>query len=303
MARQQLRSGIAAATFALLTVGAGAAPAQERSYDSFLSVTPIYQGNADLDRGGEARMTGVATRLGTLTDFGGGTRAGVTLTYDYYDFRSTEPIAFGSVPPWDKVQRYGAAFPVMSRVGDGWVLGVAPAVEWFKENGASSSDALVWGATFSAVRLYPGGNRIGLGLAAFDRIEDTSLVPFLIVDWRFGDRWRLINPLPRGPAGGAGLELDYRFDSGWSLGLGFAFREFRFRLAEDGPVPNGIGEERLVPVFLRATFDMSPSVALHAYAGVSTGGRLRVEDPSGNLLREDDLDNAPLIGLTLIGRF
>ena len=48
---------------------------------------------------------------------------------------------------------------------------------------------------------------------------------------------------------------------------------------------------------------MSPSVALHAYAGVSTGGRLRVEDPSGNLLREDDLDNAPLIGLTLIGRF
>jgi hypothetical protein len=303
MARQQLRSGIAAATFALLTVGAGAAPAQERSYDSFFSVTPIYQGDADLDRGGEARMTGVATRLGTLTDFGGGTRAGVTLTYDYYDFRSTEPIAFGSVPPWGKVQRYGATFPVMSRVGEGWVLGVAPSVEWFKENDASSSDALVWGATFSAVRLYQGGNRIGLGLAAFDRIEDTSLIPFLIVDWRFGDRWRLINPLPSGPAGGAGLELDYRFDSGWSLGLGFALREFRFRLAENGPVPNGIGEERLVPVFLRATFDMNPSFALHAYAGVSTGGRLRVEDPSGNLLREDDLDNAPLIGLTLIGRF
>jgi hypothetical protein len=268
-----------------------------------VSITPIYQGNADLDRGGEARMTGLATRLGTSTDFGGGTRAGVTLLYDYYDFRTTSPVAFNSISPWDTVQRYGAAFPVTSRFGDDWVLGVAPSVEWFKENGARSSDALTWGATFSAVRLYPGGNRLGLGLAAFDRIEDTSLVPFLIVDWRLGDRWRLINPLPSGPTGGAGLELDYRFDGGWSLGLGFAVREYRFRLAENGPTPNGIGEERLVPVFLRATFDMSPSMALHAYAGVGTGGRLRVEDASGNLLREDDLGNTPLFGLTLIGRF
>ncbi len=141
-------------------------------------------------------MTGLATRLGTSTDFGGGTRAGVTLLYDYYDFRTTSPVAFNSISPWDTVQRYGAAFPVTSRFGDDWVLGVAPSVEWFKENGARSSDALTWGATFSAVRLYPGGNRLGLGLAAFDRIEDTSLVPFLIVDWRLGDRWRLINPLP-----------------------------------------------------------------------------------------------------------
>lgn len=44
-------------------------------------------------------------------------------------------------------------------------------------------------------------------------------------------------------------------------------------------------------------------LALHAYAGVGTGGRRRVEDASGNLLREDDLGNTPLFGLTLIGRF
>jgi hypothetical protein len=74
-------------------------------------------------------------------------------------------------------------------------------------------------------------------------------------------------------------------------------------LSENGPVRNGIGEERAVPVFLRGTYKMHPQLAMHAYVGVNTGGRLRVEDPSGNLLREDNLASAPLFALALIGRF
>jgi hypothetical protein len=302
MPRQQRTAALIATVFTLLAAAGGAA-AQERPPSSFVSLTPIYQGNADLDRGGEARLTGLLTRIGTSTALSRDTRAGITLTYDYFDYSSSGPVAFNSVAPWNKVQRYGAAFPLTTRVGDGWALGVAPAVDWFLENGASTSDALTWGATFSAIRLYPGGNRLGLGLAAFDRIEDKSLVPFLIVDWRLGERWRLLNPLPSGPTGGAGLELDYQFDAGWSLGLGAALREYRFRLANSGPVSQGIGEERLVPVFLRATVNLTPALTLYGYAGVGTGGRLRVEDPAGNLLRQDDLGNAPLFGLTLIGRF
>ena len=42
---------------------------------------------------------------------------------------------------------------------------------------------------------------------------------------------------------------------------------------------------------------------MHAYAGVITGGRLRVEDPSGNLLRQDDVGSTPLFALALIARF
>jgi hypothetical protein len=68
-------------------------------------------------------------------------------------------------------------------------------------------------------------------------------------------------------------------------------------------VRNGIGEERGVPVFLRGTYEMNPQFAMHAYAGVITGGRLRVEDPSGNLLRQDDVGSTPLFALALIARF
>jgi hypothetical protein len=47
-------------------------------------------------------------------------------------------------------------------------------------------------------------------------------------------------------------------------------------------VPNGVGEERGVPVFPRATHDITPQLSLHLVAGlVAVGGELCVEDLSG----------------------
>jgi hypothetical protein len=112
-----------------------------------------------------------------------------------------------------------------------------------------------------------------------------------------------VNPLPAGPTGPAGLELDYRLDGGWNLGLGAAWRTTRFRLSATGPVPDGIGEERGMPVFLRLTRSLAERTTLHLYAGVVTAGQLRVEDSSGNALREVDFDPSLLLGATLTARF
>jgi hypothetical protein len=80
-------------------------------------------------------------------------------------------------------------------------------------------------------------------------------------------------------------------------------RRVRFRLSETGPVPGGVGEERGLPVFLRATHNVGANMSLHLYAGVVAAGELRVEDPSGNLLREIEFDPAPFVGATFVGRF
>jgi hypothetical protein len=87
------------------------------------------------------------------------------------------------------------------------------------------------------------------------------------------------------------------------MGVGAAYRRYRFRLSETGPVPNGVGEERGVPVFFRATYGFARQLSLHMYAGVVAGGRLEVDDSSGNTLRRDDFDPAPLLAVTLLGRF
>ena len=292
-----------ATLFAALLAGTVSAAAFAAEWQPFVSFTPLYQGKGDLDGGGDVSAWGAVVRAGATTDLGGGTRAGVTLSYDYIDYSFSNPAGFGGVAPWNVFQRYGVAVPFSFALRDDWTLGIAPSFDWYRENGADSGESFGWGGIVSATKRFPNGNRLGLGVGVFDRIEKTSVFPYLIVDVRLTDRWRLVNPLPAGPAGGAGLELDYRFDNGWNLGLGAAWRTLRFRLSESGPVPNGVGEERGVPVFFRATRNLGERSSLHLYAGVVAGGRLTVEDPSGNELRQVDFDPAPLLGATFLTRF
>lgn len=291
-------------TLLLLAPGAAmAAEARSQPVQTFLSVAPVYQGSADLDRGGDFSASGAIFRAGATRDLGGGNRAGLTFSYDYFDFSFSNPTAFGGVAPWGIVQRYGIAVPLSFNMGNGWTAGVAPSFDWFKENGASTSDSLTWGATFSAIKRFDDGNVLGFGLGAFEGIEKTRVFPFVIVNWRLADRWRLVNPVPAGPSGPAGLELDYLINNDWSVGVGAAVRRMRFRLGENGPVRDGVGEERGIPTFLRVTRNFNPQMALHLYAGVVLDGRLRVENSSGDLVREDKFDPAPMFGVTFNGRF
>ena len=270
---------------------------------AFVSVTPLYQPGADLENGGDVSFGGVLLRGGMVSDLGQGKRAGIALLYDRLDYSFSNPVAFNLQAPWGVVQRYGVSAPLTMALPSGWVLGATPSFEWFRESGARASDAFTWGATLSATRMFERGNMLGFGVAVFDRIEETLVFPFVTIDWRFGDGWRLTNPLAAGPTGPAGIELERQFDSRWSAGVGAAWRSLRFRLSESGPTPNGIGEDRGVPVFLRITHTFDKQAALHLYAGVVVNGQLRVEDASGRELRQVDVDTAPLFGVTFIGRF
>lgn len=289
--------------FAVLSAPAGSAHgAETNNWQPFVSLTPVYQGDGDLDGGGDFSMSGAIVRAGAAYDLGGGRRAGLTLNYDYLDYSFSDASAFGRAP-WGKVQRYGAAVPLSFALSDGWRVLFAPSADWFKENGADTGDSLVWGATLAGTRQFEGGNRLGVGLGVFSQIEKTSVFPFFVVDWRLNDRWRLLNPLASGPTGPAGLELEYRFDDGWLASVGAAYRVLRFRLSDSGSVRNGVGEETGVPVFLRVTRNFTEQMALHFYGGVVVGGELRVENSSGDTVREVSFDPAPIVGLSLVGRF
>ena len=278
------------------------AHAQPAALQPFVSITAVHDARTDLDGGGDVSVSRASLRAGATRALGAGGRAGFTVNYDYHDYRFGSAAAFDARAPWGTVQRYGLSAPMAFGVRDGWTLGLSPSVDAFRENGASDDDAVVWGAVVTATRRFEGGNLLGFGVGAFDGLEDTSVFPVVVVDWRFDDRWRLANPLATGPTGPGGLELVRRFDNGWDVGVGAAYRKMRFRLSDDGAVPAGVGEERGVPVFARATRAFGPAT-LHAYVGVVLEGRLRVEDRDGNALRQDDYDPALLLGLSLVSRF
>jgi hypothetical protein len=289
---------LSVAVFAL----AAAAHAQPAAPQPFVSITGVYDGPADLDDGGDVRAARASVRAGAVRAFGPDLRAGLAVSYDYHDYRFGSPAAFGGREPWGTVQRYGIGAPLTFALRDGWALGVTPSIDVFRENGARDDDAVVWGGVVAVTRRFEGGNLLGIGLGAFDGLEESNVFPVVVVDWRLGERWRIANPLASGPTGAGGLELVYRFDNGWDVGVGAAYRKLRFRLSEGGPVPSGVGEERGIPLFAKASRDFGRAT-LHAYAGMIVDGRLRVEDRDGNLLQQSDYDPAPMLGLTLVSRF
>lgn len=288
---------------ALVLAHGSLAQAQAPDWTPFVSITPLYQGKASLNGGGDYSANHLLLRAGISGDLGNGRRAGVTLNYDYSNYSFSNPALFNGRAPWGSIERYGFSVPLSLALNDGWSVGIAPAVDWSGERGAASGESLSWGGLFSASKRYANGNRLGVGFGAFDRHEKTSVFPMLLVDWKLAERWKLVNPLPAGPTGPAGLEIEYQLNSDWSVGLGATWRSSRFRLSTVNAVANGVGEERGAPVFLRASRNFSKQATLNLYAGMITNGQLRLEDAAGNTLRRVDFEATPFAGATFTLRY
>jgi len=267
------------------------------------SVSAFYQFETGLDGGGDFSVTGALASADVVHQFTPEFGAGVSVRYAYEDWRfAADSAAFGGAP-WGNVQRPSVGVALTYAPSDEWLLLALPTVQWAYENGASTGDAVMGGAVVAATRRLSPDLSLGVGAGVFDELGETQAFPFVIVDWRFADRWRLSNPFRAGPAGGAGLEVTYTVNDAWELGAGGTWRKYRFRLDRDGPYPDGIGESRGVPLFLRASHTLARDARLDLYVGAIVGGKLAVMDPDGNGIASDDYDAAPIVGLTLRTRF
>ena len=294
-----------------LAMGISASPAysddaqgsRDRGIGVSLSATPVYQFNADLDGGGNLSVMRAFFTAGTRRKLSESLTAGLSLKYDAedYDFSGTTDLLGNK--PWDKINRPGAGAIHNYQSINGWKASLAPKVEFSRESGASWRDSLGYGAVFILSRGVHPDLELGLGLGAFSGIEKNTIIPVLKVDWKITEHFRLSNPARSNPVGPAGLALSYTPDKRWEFALAGAFRRFRFRLDDSGPAPDGVGEASMLPVLLRATRKFGPLFRLDAYAGAAFRGQLKLEDEDGDQLRADNHDAAPMLGMTLSGRF
>ena len=176
---------------ALLVLAAAGDLARAQSADGspglrwqpFASVTPWGQGDADLDTGGDFRAAGVILRAGASGPIGNGHRAGLTLNYDYTDYRFSSPTAFGELAPWNDVQRIGLSAPFVFRGAGEWSFLLTPSVDYFMDDDAKSSEALTYGAVIGAVKRFGPDRQLGFGVGVFDRLEEVRAFPIIVVDW------------------------------------------------------------------------------------------------------------------------
>jgi Domain of unknown function (DUF6268) len=268
------------------------------------SISGVGETNTDLDRGGDVHWSGAIANGTLVKQWTPEFSAGLSVGYTYEDWQFSDSTgAFGDNAPWNNLQRPSIGVPLTYLPAPDVLLTATPQLAWSYESGARVSDAKYYGATLGAAKIFSPSLMLGLGVAVFREIGKTVAIPYPIINWRIDDHWRVTNPFPEGPTGGGGVELAYAFNPQWELAGGAAYRSVRFRLDENGPVPDGIGEYRTIPVFARLSWRFDTATRLDFYAGAATGGKVWLRDAHDSDISDDKMKTAPLLGLTLATRF
>jgi hypothetical protein len=302
------RHRVHARTFAAaLALGAGAlalpALAQQQqpkvgAVTGDASITGVAILNTDIEGGGSFRWDGF-TAAGSLDyQVTQALSIGASVRYGYEHWRFSTPTALGPAAPWKNLQMPQVGLNFELYVTPDLSIFASPQLEWDYESGAGASNAKTYGAIFGVTKIFSPKLVLGIGAGVYRQIDETQAFPVVIVRWQIDDKWLLRNSLSSGPAGGPGVELAYAINDQWEFSAGGAYREYRFRLSDDGPVPGGVGENRGIPLFAKLSAKLGKNGTLDFVAGALVGGELKVIDRNGNTLSQADYKTSPLLGIT-----
>ncbi|MDD5170388.1 MAG: DUF6268 family outer membrane beta-barrel protein [Syntrophales bacterium] len=267
------------------------------------SASSSYQFKSNLDGGGDVSIARYGVGVGGMAPLTDRTGLGFRMSYDREDYNFSNTNGFHIQNPWSQVNRLGLGMRLGYKLTDQWSIGAGPVVQHAGESGAKFSDSLMYGGIASAVYRVNPDLLIGFGAGVFYRLEETRVFPSLIVSWKINDRLHLGNSYRLGATGPAGLELSYKLDKNWETAVGGGHRSSRFRLDKDGSTPDGIGENSSWPVYARLSRKLGSVLHLDLYGGAVFGGKMKLQDSSGNDIRSVNYDTTPLLGVNLRAGF
>jgi hypothetical protein len=268
-----------------------------------LSAAPFYQFDGHLDKGGKVSSFSTQFAVDGSMPLSKDLTLGLNCGYTYSDYSFTSPVTFAGSPPWDTLHTLKFGGRISYDLTPDWSAALTSSIQIAREEGADWGKAILYGGTLSASHRFSPHLTVGIGIAAFSELEKVQAYPLLVINWRISDRLSLANPFRPGPSSPAGLELSYRIADGWEVATGAAYRSERFRLRKTGPVPDGIGQSRSVPVWIRISRNIDERFNLDIYGGILLGGKLSLDDRRGNRLVSEDYDTAPMLGLAAAYRF
>jgi hypothetical protein len=279
----------------------GEKPRSKTAYQ--FSYTPIYQFETDLDSGGRFDVQRHLLRFDISRFIDRHWMVGIGLSFDYERWNFSDISVLAGIDLWDEIFRPGISIPVFYSTGTNWQFGIIPSIDFAGASGAETGESLSYGVVMSAAYAFGPNLMLGLGTGIFERLDQSEVFPYAVIDWKINDRLRLSNPFRAGPVGPAGLELVYAPDGRWEMGVGSAYRSYRFRLDDTSAVADGIGEVDFWAPFLRVGWRLGERYHFDINGGALVGGSIAIEDENGNKLGETDYETAPFIGITLKGRF
>lgn len=259
----------------------------------------------DLDSGGKAGATLLQLSLSGTRQLDASQRLGFAVQYGRQDWSFDDPQAWGTDSPWDALSRISLSVPYSHvNTANGWAWSVIPAVDFSSESGAGGGDSFSYGMNAGLVRFLARDKMIGGGVAIWQRLDGFQAFPYLVIDWKLSEHWKLVNPFAASVVGPAGLEAVWSPKPGFEMGFGATWREYEWRLADDNPVaPGGILVDSTIPVYLRAETEFTESASLSFYLGVGLGGEFEFLDADENTVSTEEHSLMPIVGLTYSGQF
>lgn len=267
------------------------------------SYTPIYQFETDLDKGGSFDVSRQYFNFEIMRPVGQKLRMGLGLSYEFEKWNFNDLSNVVGATPWRSIHRPGISLPIFYTFSDNWNFGFTPAIEFSGESGAEFGESLNYGGVLSLAHPFSRNLYLGLGFGLFNRLEKTTIFPFIVIDWKINEQFRITNPFRAGPAGPAGLELVCSPSENWELGVGGSYRFYRFRLDDQSAVPNGIGDNKFLVAFLRVQRKLGTRFSVDLAGGALFAGKLSIENTNGDKLGSDKYDPSPFLALTLAGKF
>jgi hypothetical protein len=278
-------------------------PDMKTGWSPYIQGGALHQFNADLDDGSQFSVNRYFMQGGLTYALDMKRSVSVALGYglDSYDFSGDGE--FAAINPWHNVHTMRLSVPVRWGIDSNWSVYFVPTVRVAAESGASWGDALIGGGFAGFTYRISDRLTIGPGIGAIRQIEDTSVFPVLLIDWKITDTLSLQTGRGVGATLGPGLRLTWAPISKWRFSIGGRYEKLRFRMDKDGPVPSGIGDDRAFPLLGSVTYSFTPDAQINLYGGVDLGGKLRLEDKNGNLITEEDHDPVPVLGFGFRFRF
>lgn len=304
------RANLSALRFVALTLGsliaAPAALSQVQPVGSQVivgSVTGITQLSTNLDQGGNFNWYEAGARMNVSRQFSTEFSGAVSVGYSHQGWSWGDAKAFGGTAPWEGINNTQIGLNLGYNHNADLRLGLIPIVQWRAEDGVGTAGSAVYGGVVSAAQTISPNLTLGLGAGVFREFGETKTFPFLVVNWKITPKLTLANPLPAGPAGGAGLELSYELNQSWKFGLGGSYRQDRFRLNNSGSFAGGVGQNTYIPIFARATYAFTPKTSIDFYVAAMAGGQVKATSADGNQTLSDNYSTGVGLAVNLSHRF
>ena len=317
MLKQILNNGSAyrtAVCLLLLMAPMGAVYGETRENKSFMGPKSgwslftrsgyLHQLKADIDDGGSFSVNRFSIQAGPAytTENFTGIRLAAGYVFNEYDFSGTS--GFGGRMPWDDVHTMGLSVPIRWEMSQKWTGFISPSVRSSGEKGADFSDTLTGGGFAGFSYRFSDRLTIGPGFGVMTRLEEsTRFIPLLLFNWKLSNTLSLGTGRGDGEGAGPGLALEWRPSRPWSFSFGGRYKSQRFRLDENGDVPNGIGVDRAVSVLAGVEYHFSPAMRISFSGGVNVNGELGLEDADGRSVTEVDHDPGGFVGFAFSARF